>query len=109
MVIVKPHKLYMFYGILTALYYVFISMSILTFKVCLEILCGEAFYLAETIQLIRGASQVSGLYMVWVSTVKNIRADYRFCCFNINKLPCYIIFWKGSCTTDLLVPYLDAA
>ena len=91
-----------------ALYYVIISMSIFIFKVCWEIPCGEAFYFAETNQLIRGASQVSGFYMVWVFTVKNIRADCRFCCFNINKLSCYVIFRKGSCTTDLLVPYLDA-
>ena len=91
-----------------ALCYVLISMSIFTFKVCWEILCGEAFYFAQTIQLIRSASQVSGFCMVWVFTVKNIRADYRFCCFNNNKLSCYVIFRKGSCTTDLLVPYLDA-
>ena len=108
MAIVKPHKLYMFYGIFMALYYVFISMSIFTIKVCWEIPCGEAFYSVETIQLIRGANQVSGFYMVWVSTVMNIRADYRFCCFNINKLSCYLIFRKGSCTMVSLVLYLDA-
>ena len=72
----------MFYDIFMALYYVFISMSIFTIQVCWEIPCGEAFYFIETIQLICGASQVSGFYMAWVSTVKNIRADYRFCCFN---------------------------
>ena len=108
MAIVKPFKLYMFYGIFMALYCVLFSMSIFTFKVCWEIPCGEAFYFAETIQLIRGASQVSGFWMVWVFTVKNIRVDYRFCCFNINKLSCYVKFRKGFCTTDLLVPYLDA-
>ena len=68
--IVKPHKLYN--GTFMALYYVFISMSIFTFKVCLKIPCGVAFYFVETIQLIRGENQVSGFYMVWVSTVKNI-------------------------------------
>ena len=55
-----------------ALCYVFISMSIFTFKAFWEILCGEAFYFAETIQLIYGASQVRGFCMVWVFTVKNI-------------------------------------
>ena len=108
MAIVKPHKLYMFYGIFMAFCYVFILMSIFTFKVCWEIPCDEAFYFVETIQLTRGANHESGFYMVWVSTVKNIRADYRFCCFNINKLSCYVIFRKGSCTTDLLILYLGA-
>ena len=51
---------------------------------------------------------MSGFYIVWVSTVMNIRADYRFCCFNINKLSRYLIFRKGSCTMDSLVLYLDA-
>ena len=108
MVIVKPHKLHMFYGIFMALYYVFTLMLIFTFKVCRETPCSEAFYFIETIQLIHGASQVSGFCIVWVSTVMNIRADCRFCCFNINKLSCYVIFRKGSCTTDLLFLYLDA-
>ena len=108
MVIVKPLKLYMFCGIFVALYYVLISMSIFTFKVCWKILCGGAFYFAETIQLIRDTSQVSGFCMVWDFTAKNVRADYLFSCFDINKLLCYVIFRKGSCTTDLLVPYLDA-
>ena len=76
-------------------------MSIRTFEVCWEISCDEVFYFLGTIQLIRGASQVSGFCKVWIFTVKNIRADYRFCCFNINKLSCYVIFRKGSCTTDL--------
>ena len=58
------------------LYYVLISMSIFTFKVCWEITCSEAFYFAETSQLNRGGSQVSGFCMVWVFTVKTIRADY---------------------------------
>ena len=91
-----------------ALYYVLISMLVCTYEVCWESPCGEAFYFSGTIQLIRGASQVSGFCMVWVSTVKNIRVDYRFCCFRINKLSCYVIFRKVSCTTDVLVPYLDA-
>ena len=91
MAIVKPHKLYMFYGIFMAFCYVFILMSIFTFKVCWEIPCDEAFYFVETIQLTRGANHESGFYMVWVSTVKNIRADYRFCCFNINKLSCHVM------------------
>ena len=43
-----------------ALCYVLISMSIFTSKAFWEILCGEAFYFAETIQLIYGASQVRG-------------------------------------------------
>ena len=107
MVIVKPHKLHMFYGIFMALYYVFTSMLIFIFKVCWETPCGETFYFVETIQLIRTANQVNGFCIVWVSTVINIRADYRFCCFNINKLSRYVIFRKGSCTTDLLVFYLD--
>ena len=72
MVIVKPHKLYMLYGRFMALYYVFISMLIFTFKVCWEIPCGGAFCFVETIQLIRGANKLSGFYMVWVSTVMNI-------------------------------------
>ena len=54
--IVKPHKLYMFYGIFMALYYGLISMSKFTFKVCWETPCGEAFYFVESIQLILGAS-----------------------------------------------------
>ena len=45
--------------------------------------------------------------MLWVFTVKNIQAVHRFCCFNINKLSCYVIVRKGSCTANLLVPYLD--
>ena len=102
MVIVKPHKLHKFYSIFMALHYVFTSMLIFTFEVCLGTPCGEAFYFVEAIQLIRG------FCIVWVFTVMNIRADYRFCCFNINKLSCYVIFRKGSCTTDLLVLYLDA-
>ena len=72
MVIVKPPKLYTFYDIFMALYYVFLSMSIFIFKVCWEIPCSEDFDLAETIQMILGASQVSGFCMVWVFTVKNI-------------------------------------
>ena len=108
MVIIEPLELYMFYSIFMTLYYVLISMSIFTFKVCWEIPCGEAFYFAETIQLIRGACKVSGFCMEWVFTVKNTWADYCFCCFKINKLSCYIIFLDGSCTTDLLVSYLDA-
>ena len=109
MVIVKPHKLYMFYVIFMAFYYVFTWMSIFIFKFCWEIPCGEAFYFVETVQLIRGANQVSGFCMVWVSAVKNIRADYRFCCFNITKRSCYLIFRKSSCTRDyLLILYLDA-
>ena len=103
MVIVKPHKLDMFHGIFLALYYVFTSMLIFTFKVCWKTPCGEAFYFVETIQLIRGTNQVSSFCLVWVSTVMNIRADYRFCCFNINKLSRYVIFRKGSCSTDLLL------
>ena len=90
-----------------ALCYVLISISVFTFEFCWEIPCGEAFYFSGTIQLIRGSSQVSGFCMVWVSSVKNIQADYRFCCY-INKLSCYVIFRKGSYTTDLLVPYLHA-
>ena len=78
MVIVKPHKLYMLYGRFMALYYVFISMSIFTFKVCWEIPCGGAFCFVETIQLIRGANKLSGFYMVWVSTVMNIRENIVF-------------------------------
>ena len=108
MAIVKPHKLYMLYGIFMAFCYVFILMSILTFKVCWEIPRDEAFYFIETIQLIRSASQVSSFYIVWVSTVMNVRVDYHFCCFKINKLSCDTIFRRGSCTTDLLVLYLDA-
>ena len=92
----------MFYGIFMALYYVFISMSIFTFNLCWEIPCGEAFY----IQLICGANQVKVFYMVWVSTVKSIQADSLFCCFNINKLSCYVIFRKGSCTNNELIGFL---
>ena len=90
------------------LYYVLISMPTFTFRVCWKVPCGEALYFAETIELIRGASQVSGFCMVCGFTDKNIRASYRFCCFKINKLSCHVIFRKDSCTTDLLVPYLDA-
>ena len=90
------------------LYYVFTSMLIFIFKVCWETPCGETFSFIETIQLIRRGNQENGFCVVWVSIVMNIRADYRFCCFNINKLSCYVIFRKGSCTTDLLVLYLDA-
>ena len=106
--IVKPFKLYMFYDIFMALYYLLLSMSISTFKVCWGTPCGEAFYFPKTILLIRGASQVSGFCMVWIFNVKNIQADYRFCCFKINKVSYYVIFSKVSCTADLLVPYLDA-
>ena len=67
MVIVKPFKLYMFYSIFMALYHVIISMSIFTFKVCWAFPCGQAFYFSGTIQMIRGASQVICLCMVWVS------------------------------------------
>ena len=48
MVMVKPFKLYMFYGIFMALYYVFISMSISTFEVYWEIPCVEPFYFSGT-------------------------------------------------------------
>ena len=68
------------------------------FEVCWEIPCGEASYISGPIPLIRGVSQVSGFCVVYVFTVENIGADYRF-----------VIFRKGSCTTDLLVSYLDAA
>ena len=102
----------MFYSIFMALYYVLISISIFTFKFCWEIPCGEAFNFVETIQPICGASQMSGFCMVWVFTVKNIRADYRFCCFNINKLNYYtLITLIMLCNIQegfLLVPYLDA-
>ena len=87
-----------------ALCYVLILMFILTFRVCW---CDQAFNFVETIQLILCASQVSDFCMVCVFTVKNIRADYHFCCFNVNKPSCYVIFRKGSCTTDLIVAYLD--
>ena len=93
MAIVKPLKLHTFYGIFMALYYVLISMSTFTFKVFWEIPCGEVFYFAETIQLIRGANQMAGFCMVWVFTY---------------KLSCFVILRKCSCTTDLLFPYLDA-
>ena len=86
----------MFYIIFMALYDVLISMSLFTFKVCWEIPCSEALYFVETIQLICGISQVSGFCIVWVFSVKNIQADYCFCCFNINKLSCYVIFSTGS-------------
>ena len=64
MVKVKPHKLFMFYCIYVALYYILISMSIFTFKVSWEISYDEAFYFVETIPLTRGANQVNGFYMV---------------------------------------------
>ena len=79
-----------------ALCYVFISMPIFIFKVCWEIPCGGAFCFVETIQLICIANQGSVFYIVWVSTVMNIGADYCFCCFNIHKLSCYVIFRKDS-------------
>ena len=90
MVIVKPLKLFMFYGFFVAFYYVLISISVFTFKVCWEIPGSEVFYFAGTIELIRHASQVNGFCMVWVFTVKTIRADHRFCCFNIKNC-CFII------------------
>ena len=68
-----------------ALWYGFISLSICTFQVCWEIPYGETSYFSGTIQLIRVVYQVSGFCMVWVFTVGNIEADYRFCCFDINK------------------------
>ena len=68
----------------------------------------NAFCFVETIQLIRSTNHVSGFYVLWIFTVKNIRTDNRFCCFNINKLSYYVIFRKGSDTTVLLIPYLDA-
>ena len=108
MVIVKPFKPYMFYGIFITLCYALISMLICIFEVCWQITYGESFYFSGTVQLILGASRVSGFCMVWVSNVKNILADYCFCCFIINKLSCYVIFRKVSCTMDLLVLYLDA-
>ena len=110
MVIVKPNNFHMFYGIFMGLCYVFTSMLIFNFKVCWETPYGEAFYFVETIHLIRGANQVNGFCIVWVFAVMNIREeDYRFCCFNINKLSCYVIFRKGSCTTTLLVLYLSTS
>ena len=81
MVIAKPFKFYIFYDILMTLYYNFISMSTFTFEVYRNITCGEAFYFSGTIQLICGANQVSDFYMVWIFTVKNNRADYRFFLF----------------------------
>ena len=108
MVIVKPHKLQIFYGIFMVLYYVFTLMLIFIFKICWETPCGETFYFVETIQLTRRGNQENSFCVVWVSIVMNIRTDYRFRCFNINKLSCYIIFRKGSSTTDLLDLYLDA-
>ena len=74
-----------------ALYYVFTPMLIFTFKVCWGTPFGEAFYFIETIQLIRGANKVNGFCIVWGSTVMNIGADYRFCCFNIDKLSSRIL------------------
>ena len=87
-----------------ALHYVFTLMLIFTLNVCWETPCDEAFYFVETIQLICGANQVNYFCIVWVY----IQADYRLRCFNINKLSCYAIFRKVSCTADLLVLYLDA-
>ena len=95
------------YSIFMALCYVLVSLSICTFEVCWKNPCGETSYFSGTIQLVLVAGQVSGFCIVWVFTIKNIRADYRFCCFNINKLSYYVIFRKSFCTTDL-VPYLDA-
>ena len=83
-------------------------MSLCTFEVFWKIPCEEAFYFSGTIQLIDGASQVSGFCMVWILTVKNIGARYHFCCFSINKLSYYAIFSKSSCATGLLAPYLGA-
>ena len=60
-----------------ALYYVLISMSIFNFKVSWEIPCGEALYFAETIWLIHGEIQVSGLWIVWVFTVNNINSIFH--------------------------------
>ena len=123
MVVVKPLKLYMFYGIFMALYYVLISMSTFTFKVCSQIPYSEAFYFAETIQLIRDASQVSGFCMVQVFTAKNVRADYLFCCFDIinyhvvqylgrvlaqrtyqflTQMPVSIDQWKGKLVVSII-------
>ena len=90
----------MCYGIFMALYYVFISMSIFTFKVCWEIPCSGAFYFVETIQLIRGANQVSGFYIVWVFHCYEYSSRQSFLFLNINKLLCYEVFRKDSCTTD---------
>ena len=106
MVIVKSHKLYIFYGIFMAPYCILVSMSIFTFKVYWEILCDDAFYFVETIKLIRGASQGCGFCIVWVFTVKISPADCHFCCFNIIKRSCYVIFRKGFCTMDLLLTFL---
>ena len=61
-----------------AVYDNFISMLTFTFEVYRNITCGEAFYFSGTIQLICGTIQVSDFYVVWVFTVKNNRADYRF-------------------------------
>ena len=98
----------MFYGIFMALNYVFTSRRYSLLKSVEKFHVVRPFYFVETIQLIRGANQVSGFCKVWVFTVMNIRADYRFYLFNINKVSCYVIFRKGSCTKDLLVLYLDA-
>ena len=96
----------MFYGIFMALYYVFTSVLILIFNVCWETPCGETFDFVETIQLIRRANHVNGFCIVWVFTVMNNRADYRFCRFNINKLSRYVIFRKGSLRNRLIVSLL---
>ena len=106
--IVKTFNLYMFYDIFMALCYILISLSICTFEVCCKTPCGETSYFSGIIQLICDASKVSALCKEWVFTVENIRANYRFFCFDINKLLCYLIFRKSSCTTDVLVSYLDA-
>lgn len=88
MIIVKPHKLYMFYGI----YYVLISILIFTFEVCREIPCVKVFCFLGTMQQILGASQLIIIFVVWW----------------LIELSCYKIFLKGSCITKLLVSYLDA-
>ena len=90
MVIAKPFKFYIFYGILMTVYYNFISMLTFTFEVYRNITCGEVFYFLGTIQLICGASQVSDFYMVWVFTVKNNQADYRFF-FVLTLISCHVM------------------
>ena len=96
MAIVKPFNLYMFYDIFMALCYILILLSICTFEVCCKIPCGETSCFSGIIQLICDASKVSALCKVWVFTFESIRANYRFCCFGINKLSCYLIFAKST-------------
>ena len=110
MVIVKPHKLYVllhFYGSLLCFYF---DVSI-HFQSLLgnSVWWGLLFRRNHSTDLQCKSSEWflydMGFYCQEYSSRLSFVGD---CLLAVSKPSCYVIFRKGPCTTDLLIPYVDA-